>query len=298
VINEIMYAPMRYSMEPNTLEEYVEIWNTGNVTVPLYDPAYPTNAWEIGGGIQFSFPPGFSLGPGAYLLLVSFDPEQDPAALEWFRTRYGLSNNVTIIGPFSGTLANEGERVTLYKPDVPEIAPSPVVGFVPSIMVEEVLYSPSAPWPAGTLEFGKSLQRVRAQIFGNDPANWEAAVPTPGAANPSVSNSDADHDGLPDAWETANGFDPADSSGVNGATGDPDADGAANLAEYIAGTNPRNPNDYLAFETVGYGQRTCVEFHCPIGTHLHRGGPRRSRRHSNVGRAPVEYHGQWRSNDH
>ena len=54
---------------------------------------------------------------------------------------------------------------------------------------------------------------------------------------------DADGDGLPDAWETANGLDPNDNGSVNvinGATGDPDGDTFDNLTEFNAKSNPRN----------------------------------------------------------
>lgn len=51
---------------------------------------------------------------------------------------------------------------------------------------------------------------------------------------------DADSDGLPDAWETANGLDPNDGTGVDGAAGDPDSDGDTNLDEYNAGSDPQD----------------------------------------------------------
>ena len=52
---------------------------------------------------------------------------------------------------------------------------------------------------------------------------------------------DRDGDGLPNDWEVANNFDPDSAVGTDGATGDIDSDGAANLHEYWARTNPRDP---------------------------------------------------------
>ena len=61
---------------------------------------------------------------------------------------------------------------------------------------------------------------------------------------------DTDGDGLWDGWEVNNGIDPLDNGTlsyrtggpgnlVNGANGDPDADGKTNLQEYLAATNPQ-----------------------------------------------------------
>jgi hypothetical protein len=53
---------------------------------------------------------------------------------------------------------------------------------------------------------------------------------------------DSDGDGLPNDWETANGFNP---SLASDATLDSDGDGETNREEFIAGTNPRNGTSAL-----------------------------------------------------
>jgi len=67
------------------------------------------------------------------------------------------------------------------------------------------------------------------------------AVPVVGAliAPRDAATVDADGDGLPDEWEQQFGLNPHVATGEDGAAGDPDADGATNLAEYQAGTHPR-----------------------------------------------------------
>ena len=53
---------------------------------------------------------------------------------------------------------------------------------------------------------------------------------------------DNDHDGLPDVWEDQNGLSSLDASD---ATRDPDHDGHTSLQEFIAGTDPNNPQSVL-----------------------------------------------------
>ncbi len=59
--------------------------------------------------------------------------------------------------------------------------------------------------------------------------------------------ADSDSDGIPDAWEAANGL----IIGTNDATLDPDGDGALNRAEYLAGTSPQSRASHLAITAMG-----------------------------------------------
>lgn len=234
VINEIHYHP------PTGGVEFLELANLTDQPVPLYDPAFPTNRWKLD-GVGFTFPSGATLPARGLLLLVA----SDPAA---FRAQYAVPTNVPIYGPYSGNLQNDGELLRLQHPGPPETN-----GVVPLISTEEVRYRDKSPWPAAADGSGASLQRINGPAYGNDPANWFAAAPSPGRANPEL---DSDTDGLPDWWELANGTDPFSPD----ADDDPDGDGFTNRQEYLAGTDPRDPASVLklAASSAGDGQLELV----------------------------------------
>jgi len=111
------------------------------------------------------------------LLLV-----KEPEAFMW---RYPAVPVEKILGPYSGSLNNAGERLELSMPgDVDEF------GTRYYIRVDRVTYSDgfhpeNSPdgvdhWPSEPDGGGKSLTRKTGADYGNDPDNWTASAPSPG----------------------------------------------------------------------------------------------------------------------
>jgi hypothetical protein len=250
VINELMYHPAPVAgSDNNTRDEFIELHNVSSEPVLLYHPAFPANTWRLRSAVQFDFPPNQVLPPNGYLLIVGFNPDLHLNDLHAFRQRYSIDPSVTILGPFDGRLDNSGERVRLLKPDSPQTSPGPEFGLVPYVLVEEVDYANAYPWPDEAKGTGFSIQRIVSQVFGNEPHNWHAAVPTPGGTNVQ-SLRDTNQDGLPDWWKLTYGLSPVSSEGVHGPDGDPDRDDFPNREEFIAGTDPQDPLSFLRFESV------------------------------------------------
>lgn len=80
--------------------------------------------------------------------------------------------------------------------------------------------------------------------FGDDPdgdgkSNYEEYIGGSDPTNPASVPGDVDGDGLPDSWELSNFGNLAQT-----ASGDPDGDGATNLQEYLAGSQPNSATSY------------------------------------------------------
>jgi hypothetical protein len=237
VITEVMYHPPDLGTNDNTRDEFVEIYNPTTSPITLQDA---DGLWRLDGGVSFTFPAATIIPANGSLLVVSFAPT-DTVTLAAFRSAHGITNlSLSILGPYTGKLGNRSDRVALERPQLPDF-----VGDAYSwIIVDEMIYGNQTPWPATANGGSHSLQRLSSAASGNDPANWFAAAVTPGTT---IANPDADGDGIPSDWETANGLNPND---PNDANEDDDHDGLTNWQEYLAGTNPQSVASFLAFSSV------------------------------------------------
>ena len=189
VISEVMYNPPDPAggLAGQQLE-YVKITNVGTTPVALAD-------WRLRNAISFNFPNGQTLAAGASLLVVPYDPVNNPDALSRFEVRYPgfVSSQLAIDGPYSGALSNSGETLDLEQPGTPL---SSDITFLPHWIEDEVAYDDSAPWPTAADGGGDSLQRLNlatpASIgWGDAAASWIAGPPTLGLLElPPVGNLD------------------------------------------------------------------------------------------------------------
>jgi hypothetical protein len=250
VITEIIYHPPD-AWTTNDVDgmnyEFIELQNLTGAAVSLYDPEHLTNTWRIEGEVKLDLPQGLRISAQGFLLLVGFDPDNDAAALTKFRQHYpNLPLSVKLVGPYQGKLANNEGRIALYQPDPPQELPHPDAGYVPYILVDQVKYSDQSPWPVTPDGQGHSLQRMIASDYGDDVVNWRASLPNPGQDN-RIAVPDQDRDGMSDVWENQQGFSSADASD---ALQDADGDGRSNGEEFLSGSDPHNPADYLKLDSV------------------------------------------------
>jgi hypothetical protein len=178
IINEIMYHPAS-----DADAEYVELFNISDGPVTLFD-FVAMEPWRFTdySGVDFRFATDdpVVLDKGEYLLLVK--------SASAVRKRYKVPSGVKMMQWSSGKLDNAGEHLYLLKPGDVDMA-----GNRYWIEVDSLDYSDGGhpenftkkvdPWPTGADGSGPSLDRLFPHKYGNDPNNWQATIPTPGAAN-------------------------------------------------------------------------------------------------------------------
>ena len=233
VIREIMYHPQMVPEGETALPEFIEI---ENLTSSVFDIA----GWKITGGVDYTFPdfsaaaPNDSFLVGRRKIVVC---QGDPAE---FRAAYGVSNAIQVFGPWTGSLDNAGDRITLRDKN--------------GVVMTSVRYDDTHPWPVAPDGAGHSLVLTESERRTDDyrswgassrvggfPGNSDSAVVSALVINELHFDSDGDVDWI-EVHNTSNIVQSLDGYFLSGARGFGDK------AE-ISGSVP--PNGFLAFD-VGF----------------------------------------------
>jgi hypothetical protein len=164
LVGPIVFNRIQYHPAPNA-DEFIELLNTGESAVALFDPFNPTGTWRITDAVQFNFPTGIFIDPGEKFLVAAIQPDT-------FRSRNQIPGSIRIFGPYTGSLPNDGGRLALDRPDPPQPFGEPDAGYIPRILAEEIAYSATLPWPTGANGTGIALLRRDPAQYGNDPSAW------------------------------------------------------------------------------------------------------------------------------
>lgn len=155
VINEILYEPISGDSD----DEFLELHNRTDAPVDL-------GGWSLSDGVSFTFPAGTALAPRGYLVVAR---NRDRLLVNHPGLPPGL-----VVGNYSGSLANGGERLALAKPDT--IVSTNEFGIVSTnllaIDVFEFTYRNGGQWGQWSAGLGSSLELIDPDADPLHPSNW------------------------------------------------------------------------------------------------------------------------------
>ncbi len=137
--NEIQYHPAASQAEG----EWIELKNQNSVDVDL-------SGWRLDGGVDYVFPAGTAIRGGKYLVIAANPPAVMAAT--------GITG---VLGPFSNSLNNAGESVTLKN--------------INGRRMDEINYNDQQPWPMAADGSGATLAKVAELEDSGSPENWRAS---------------------------------------------------------------------------------------------------------------------------
>ncbi len=155
VLHEIMYHPA----SDDSADEYVELHNPGAAPVDL-------TGWQLEDAISFQFAAGTVLPAGGYLVVAK--------AAAHLRTNYFNLGPGNLVGDFTGTLGNGGERLALSFPEPTRTltAAGQWVTNTVNVVVDEVSYGTGGRWGRWSDGGGSSLELRDPRADRRLPDNW------------------------------------------------------------------------------------------------------------------------------
>ncbi len=150
VFNEVMYHPQTNE----AALEWVELYNQQAVGMDI-------SGWSLANGIGFKFVEGTVIPGGGYVVVAS-SPNTLQAAT-------GITN---LLGPFTGLLANTGEKLELRSNN--------------NRLMDSVNYGVEGDWPSGPDGAGVSLAKRDPDLGSASPESWRMSAQiggTPGQPN-------------------------------------------------------------------------------------------------------------------
>ncbi len=144
VVSEVMYHPVEDVVTQNETLEFIELYNNRAVSEDL-------GGWAFTNGIEYVFEPNTFIGPKGYLVIA-----RDPNAV---MAAYGITG---VLGPFTGRLNNDGERVELSSAN--------------GAMVISFRYNDAGPWPVAPDGTGHSLIFARPGADPEEASSWAAST--------------------------------------------------------------------------------------------------------------------------
>lgn len=142
----IIFSEIMYHSKPRSdgrSMDFVEIYNAEPIFIDM-------TGWKIAGGIDFTFPVGFQIGAGQFVVIAS-DPEL-------IQSVYGISG---VLGPYQRQLSDNEDKLTLLNQA--------------GAVRDESTYSSQTPWPVAAAGAGHSLVCANPSYGEDDVRAWGAS---------------------------------------------------------------------------------------------------------------------------
>ena len=201
--------------------------------------------WDVG-------PAPFGYGDGPYG--TTLDQMRDNYTCLFLRKAFTIAGPARVSAVNLWTLYDDGFVVWINGKDVARHNVAGTPGTTPSFdATANDAVADGTEWSASLT--GASLpvlartNMLAIQVFNADLASSDLTLDAELSVEYGTPpGTDTDDDGLPDDWEQAYLSDLSDPSDLSD-SGDPDNDGASNIEEWIAGTDPDDETGYLKLET-------------------------------------------------